>query len=214
MKPKTKALLLSFCAVLLVSAFMVGTLAYLTSTTNAVNNTFTVGSVKISLDEAKVDLDGTPVQGASRVTENNYKLIPGHTYTKDPQVHIETGSEPCYVRMLVTISKFDALSALYDDNWTPTKWDMIAGVGWDYYGDGFSVDNDAKTATFEFRCDTVQNPGDMPALFNSFTVNGELSSDQISTLEGMEITVEAEAIQADGFDNATDAFTALDGTKN
>ena len=92
MKTRSKALLLSLCAVLLVAATIFGTMAYLTSS-DKVENTFTVGNVKIKLDEAKVNTDGTPVEGADRVHENSYKLLPGHTYTKDPTVTVEKGSE-------------------------------------------------------------------------------------------------------------------------
>ncbi len=60
MKKKTKALMLVLCAVLLVTASVLGTMAYLTSTDQVVN-TFTVGKVAITLDEAKVNADGTPV---------------------------------------------------------------------------------------------------------------------------------------------------------
>lgn len=67
MKTKSKALLLTLCAVLLVAASVMGTMAYLTST-DKVENTFTVGNVKITLDEAKVNTDGTLqlLQSASR----------------------------------------------------------------------------------------------------------------------------------------------------
>ena len=78
MKTRSKALLLTLCAVLLVAASVLGTMAYLTST-DEVKNTFTVGKVKINLDEAKVGLDGTPVEPAARVKSNEYKLMPGHT---------------------------------------------------------------------------------------------------------------------------------------
>lgn len=92
MKTKRKALLLTFCAVLLVVASVLGTIAYLTSQ-DEVKNTFTVGQVAINLDEAKVNPDGTPVANADRVKANSYKLLPGHTYTKDPTVTVLKGSE-------------------------------------------------------------------------------------------------------------------------
>ena len=65
MKTKSKALLLTLCAVLLVAASVMGTMAYLTST-DKVENTFTVGNVTITLDEAKVNTDGTPAAPAER----------------------------------------------------------------------------------------------------------------------------------------------------
>jgi len=91
-----------------------GTLAYLTGT-DTVNNTFTVGNVKITLDEAKVNTDGTPVVGADRVKTNEYHLLPGHTYTKDPTVTVKTGSDASYVRMKVTFNNAKAIIALCTD---------------------------------------------------------------------------------------------------
>ena len=93
---KSKAILMALCAVLLVAASVMGTLAYLTSTDTVVN-TFTVGKVEITLDEADVNADGTPVQGADRVDANEYHLLPGHTYAKDPIVHVDADSEDCYL---------------------------------------------------------------------------------------------------------------------
>ena len=65
MKTKRKALLLTFCAVLLVVASVLGTIAYLTAN-DKVTNTFTVGQVAINLDEAKVTEDGKAVTPAER----------------------------------------------------------------------------------------------------------------------------------------------------
>lgn len=114
MKTKSKALLLTLCAVLLVAASVLGTMAYLTST-DTVTNTFTVGKVEIKLDEAKVTEDGIPVEGAARVTANSYKLMPGTTYTKDPTVTVKAGSEDSYVRMKVTFNNAKEIIALCTD---------------------------------------------------------------------------------------------------
>ena len=111
MKTKSKALLLTLCAVLLVAASVLGTMAYLTSSAE-VKNTFTIGKVEIKLDEAKVTADGIPVEGAARVTANSYKLMPGTTYTKDPTVTVLNGSEESYVRMKVTFNNATKLMAM------------------------------------------------------------------------------------------------------
>ncbi len=124
MKTKSKALLLTLCAVLLVAASVMGTMAYLTST-DTVENTFTVGNVKITLDEAKVDTDGTPAAPAERVKANSYKLLPGHTYTKDPTVTVIKGSESSYVRMKVTFNNAAQIIAMCTD---PDFADEITGV--------------------------------------------------------------------------------------
>ena len=101
---RIKPLLTLCCALLLVAAGVFGTLAYLTGT-DTVNNTFTVGNVKITLDEAKVTTDGTPVEGADRVKANEYHLLPGHTYTKDPTVTVKANSEACWLFVKVTESE-------------------------------------------------------------------------------------------------------------
>ena len=124
MKTKSKALLLTLCAVLLVAASVMGTMAYLTST-DKVENTFTVGNVTITLDEAKVNTDGTPVTPAERVKANEYKLLPGHTYTKDPTVTVKAGSESSYIRMKVTFNNAADIIAMCTD---PDFADEITGV--------------------------------------------------------------------------------------
>lgn len=103
MKTKSKALLLTLCAVLLVAASVLGTMAFLTST-DTVTNTFTVGKVEIKLDETDVTNPNGP-----RVKANSYKLMPGTTYTKDPTVTVLKGSEDSYVRMKVTFNNAAAL---------------------------------------------------------------------------------------------------------
>lgn len=114
MKKTKKALLLAACAVLLVAASVMGTMAYLTSK-DEVKNTFTVGNIKINLDEAKVDQMGDPIQGEKRVKENSYKLIPKHTYVKDPTVTVLKKSEDCYVRLKVTFNNATEIIKLCTD---------------------------------------------------------------------------------------------------
>lgn len=114
MKKTSKALLLTICAVLLVAASVMGTMAYLTST-DKVQNTFTVGKVAIKLDEAKVDANGKAVEPAVRVQANEYKLLPGHTYTKDPTVTVLKDSVASYVRMKVTFNNAAEIIAMCTD---------------------------------------------------------------------------------------------------
>ena len=132
MKTKSKALLLTLCAVLLVAASVLGTMAYLTSTAK-VENTFTVGKVEIKLDEAKVTADGIPEEGAARVTRNSYKLMPGTTYTKDPTVTVLEGSEESYVRMKVTFNNAAALMEMLPsadnlEDYTPEEIALIKKI--------------------------------------------------------------------------------------
>lgn len=212
MKTKSKALLLTLCAVVLVIATVFGTMAYLTST-DEVKNTFTVGSVAIKLDEARANADGTLVEGADRVKENSYKLLPGHTYNKDPMVTVLKGSEPSYVKMTVTFSKASALDAIF----APTGAELISifngydAANWIYKGN--TKDDTKNTRTYEFWYKEIVGAPDadvaLDALFDSITVPGTITNEQLATIEGMTITVNAYAIQADGFANAEAAWAAF-----
>ena len=205
-----KSIALVMMAVLLVAASVMGTLAYLTSK-DTVTNTFTVGTVNIKLDEAAAKIDGSLVEGAARVKANNYKLLPGHTYNKDPMVTVLEGSEPSYIKMTVTFSKANELDAIF----APTGANLTSIFnGYDatnWIAKGNTKDDDANTRTYEFWYkETVGAPTAdvaLDALFDSITVPGTITNEQLATIEGMAITVNAYAIQADGFTNADDAWS-------
>ena len=217
MKTKSKALLLTLCAVLLVTASVLGTMAYLTSTDEVVN-TFTVGSVAIKLDEAKANADGTLVEGADRVKANSYKLLPGHTYNKDPMVTVLKGSESSYIKMTVTFSKASALDAIFAPTGGAGLTSIFNGydsANWIYKGNTKDATADTRTYEFWYK-ETVGAPTAdvaLDALFDSITVPGTITNEQLATIAGMTITVNAYAIQADGFDNAEAAWAAFNAQK-
>ena len=211
MKTRSKALLLTLCAVVLVIATVFGTMAYLTST-DKVENTFTVGSVAIKLDEAKANTDGSLVANAERVKANSYKLLPGHTYNKDPMVTVLNGSEASYIKMTVTFSKASALDAIF----APTGADLTSifngydSANWIYKDNTKDATADTRTYEFWYK-ETVGAPTAdvaLDALFDSITVPDSITKEQLATIEGMEITVNAYAIQAAGFANAEEAWAA------
>ena len=212
MKKTRKILLMAACAVLLVCISVGATVAYLTST-DQVKNTFTVGKVAITLDEAKVNADGTAVTPAERVKENNYKLMPGHTYTKDPTVTVKKDSESSYIKMTVTFSKANELDAIF----ASVGGANLTGIfnGYDsanWIAKGNTKDADANTRTYEFWYkEAVGAPTAdvaLDALFDSITVPGDITNAQLDTIAGMTITVNAYAIQADGFADAAAAWAA------
>ncbi len=212
---KFKALLVVACALLLVAASVFGTMAYLTST-DTVTNTFTVGKVNIKLDEAKVNADGTPVTPAERVKENSYKLLPGHTYTKDPTVTVEAGSEASYVRQMVTVT-FDKVLT---DAQLATQLDGIfTGHDAKWVRNDKKVETKTKDGaeytviTYEYRYKdkvpaTTTNTK-LPALFTGIKVPETWTNETLAAFGNIEINIVAHAIQADGFDNADDAWAAF-----
>lgn len=211
MKTRSKALLLTLCAVLLVAATIFGTMAYLTSQ-DTVTNTFTVGKVNIKLDEAKANPDGTLVEGAERVKANEYKLLPGHTYNKDPMVTVLSGSESSYVKMTVTFSKANELDAIFapDGANLTSIFNGYDAANWIAKGNTKGADN-TRTYEFWYKEAVAAPTADvaLDALFDSITVPGEITNEQLATIEGMTITVNAYAIQADGFADAAAAWAAF-----
>lgn len=210
---KKKALLMMVCAVMLVLVSVMGTMAYLTSQ-DTVTNTFTVGKVAITLDEAKANADGSLFdQGATRVKANNYKLLPGHTYAKDPMVTVLEGSENSYIKMTVTFTKAAELDAIF----APAGADMTSifngydGSNW--IAKDVTKDTVKNTRTYEFWYkEAVAAPSEnvpLDALFDSIAVPGSITNEQLATIEGMTITVNAYAIQADGFATPEAAWAAF-----
>ena len=206
MKTKRKALLLSLCAVLLVVASVMGTMAYLTSS-DTVTNTFTVGKVEIKLDETDVTNPTGP-----RVQANSYRLLPGLTYIKDPTVTVKAGSEPSYVKMTVTFTKAAELDAIFALNGGADMTSIFNGYdSTNWIDKGNTEDTDTNTRTYEFwykeTVDARTADVVLDALFDSITVPGSITKEQLKTIDGMTITVNAYAIQADGFTGAADAWS-------
>ena len=205
-----KTLTVILALVLVVVMSVAGTVAYLTSS-DTVTNTFSVGNVQIKLDEAQAKADGTLIEGAERVKANSYKLLPGHTYAKDPMVTVLNGSESSYIKMTVTFSKANELDAIFDpDGATLTT--IFNGYdisNWTYKGNTKNAAENTRTYEFWYKEAVAAPDGNvaLDALFDSITVPGSITNEQLKTIEGMTITVNAYAIQADGFTDAADAWS-------
>ena len=187
MRTKTKALALALCAVLLVVTTVFVTMAFLTSK-DTVTNTFTVGKVTIPLDEADVKSDGTYVSNKdARVDANEYKLIPGHTYIKDPTIHVADDSEECWLFVKVE----NGLANAEAEGATSIA-SQMAAKGWTKV-DGTDV----------YAYATKQVAGADVVVFDTFKIAGTTN---VSQYEDAEIVVTAYAIQADGFATAAAAW--------
>lgn len=221
-KKLRKLLTLVCCAALLVCVTIAGTVAYLTST-DTVTNTFTVGQVKITLDEAKVGTDGKALTGdsAKRVKENEYKLMPGHVYDKDPTVTVKAGSEESYVRMLVTVNFGKKLT----DTQLATQLDsIITGYGnnWVRKSKSVSEVENKTTITYEYRyvngetttVAATTEDSKLRALFTGIKVPENWTNKTLEDIGGFTINVVAQAIQADGFKDADAAWAAYPAETN
>lgn len=201
MKKKTVALLMAL--VLVFGVAVGGTIAYLTSE-DAVVNTFTVGSVKITLDELDVDKDSnekdnvTMDDGTIRDKANGYKLMPGHEYDKDPIVHVDAASEDCY--LFVTVE--DQIAEIQADKTVAAQmkekgWKAVDGVA-----NTFVYVGTAEGATAPL---AVTKDSDI-TVFETFTIKGDIENEELAKYEGMTIKVTAYAVQVDGFESQTAAY--------
>lgn len=184
---KTLTIILAFALVIAMS--VAGTVAYLTSQ-DSVTNTFTVGKVAITLDEAKVDANGAAVTPAERVKANSYKLIPGHAYTKDPIIHVDANSEECWLFVKVE----NGISAIEDSKNT-TIADQLTANGWSAVTDVAGV--------YAYK-QSVAGGTNVP-VFGSFKIAGTAD---VANYANATVVVTAYAVQADGFDTAAAAWTA------
>lgn len=213
MKKKITAICL--CVALLAIAIVGGTLAYFTDSKSA-ENTFTMGSVQITLDEA--DVNG----GAARVAQNEYDVYPGKVVDKDPTVH-NTGKNGAYLRARVTVSGWrelaescykEALSGLsfpskaYAERSLGLLIDGL-GEGWRVIGVEAGEDEHASDACFILKYDGVLAAGaDTAPMFTKVTVPAGLTNASADAFQY--VNVVAEAIQANGFETWEAAFSAFD----
>lgn len=212
-----RVLLLACCAVMLVAMSVGATLAYLTSS-DSVTNTFTVGNVQIELWETDVNLAGEK-DGETPVKANEYKLMPGQSYIKDPTVTVLAGSEPCYVGVHIQVSDFDKLFETigyveYGEQYLSIS-DIVTGglfpfevsMHWEPI-DGYSawmgtnalLIQKAATGDFYVIYTEPQNANTKLTLFDTLTIPEDWDREEINQLNNAEIKLTAYAVQAEGFD--------------
>lgn len=216
MKNMKRILLTVVSALLLMAVTVAGTLAWLQAETDIVKNTFTVGEgIAIDLDEAKVYAPGTETDGtkfgkaiegedAERVKANTYKLVPGWTYDKDPIVHLKAVSGDCYLFVKV-INGIEDIEVAGDTSiasqMAANGWVALDGVDNVYF---YGLNDDTKG-------DVVSNKTEGDAdkdfpVFATFTIQNLSSID--TKYVGDLVTIDAYAIQADGFADAAAAWAA------
>lgn len=188
----TMALSVSLVGVIAVG----GTLAYLTSTTKEVTNTFTGSAgITMTLDEAKVGQDGQAIEGsgAERVKENTYNnILPGVEYDKDPTVtltSVPTGGVYVFARI-------EGLDTTENDKYTVSAdWSSQ----WAKVGDGDGVDGIYVYIGADPEADIVTVTGALDDIFEHVTFTYDQANGAAApTIK--KINVIAYAIQAQGVD--------------
>ena len=117
-----KTIVLILAIVLLLTAAVAGTVAWLQDSTNTITNTFTVGKVDINLTETEnLDENGN----------FEVQLIPGTTYKKNPIVTVSADSEECY--LYVKIEEINNPSAYLTYTHNKDGWTSLDGVANVFY---------------------------------------------------------------------------------
>ena len=223
MRNKSKVLVLMLSAAALVAASVFGTMAYLTDN-DQVTNTFTIGKVTLGdgnlekgLDEAKVDEYGTLIPDVPRVQENTYKLIPGHTYIKDPTVHIGEDSESCWVFVKIVNGLVEGtvnIEAATEntEGGYKTVADQITANEWKPLKNGNEPVPNVYYKQWTKPTGTVNDDYYDLLVFEEFKINGDgVDNTILGAFENAQIVVTAYAVQLDGFENnAYGAWTAAE----
>lgn len=213
---KKRFVAILLCVTLVALAAIGATFAYLTDS-KTVKNTFTVGDVKIKLDETNVN-----APEGDRVTSNTYNVYPGAVVTKDPIVH-NTGKNGAYVRAVVTIEDGMNWLGLYNENvWTAPQEAAFNAMINNTLGDGWELAYDMSgpnhptsdfVATLKYT-KVLEAGKDTTAMFSQIAFPTKLTGNDVTTRIDQNgefgINVVAQAIQADGFDTWEAAFAAYD----
>lgn len=212
MKNMKKIIALVAALVLVLAIGIGGTLAYLTSTTETITNTFTIGKVNITLVEHKYDLNNPDekamVSGSPMEVKDgqSYKLIPGQEYFKDPTVTVKADSEDCYLFVKLEennntdlggdkgkIVEFTAFTVGESE----TAWTQGTGTG--EGGNGIPTNVWYRTVTSSTSDQSWNLLED-----NKVKINDELTNDNMpSTNSKPTLEFTAYAIQKAGFDTGT-----------
>lgn len=238
---KKKNVLMMAMSLVLVAVIAVGgTLAYLTSNTDTLTNTFTVGNgydddpnnpaLKLDETEKGVGSNPTVINPDNRTNENNYEAFaPGSKIAKDPTFYLKDGSPASFVFAKVTgvdtlvdtewiiVSDLEAASVQND---TPSalsnKWQKVANAD----GELITGENpdDSKldgyyvyVGAYNYTTVTKQGYRSLDPLFKSVVVRSDLTNMDLIADANTQIVVKGVAIQADNMANAAAAFAALEG---
>lgn len=178
-----KKITVAAVALALVFCFAVGgTLAWLVDKTDQVKNTFTYGDINITLLET---------------TGTEYKMVPGKTIEKDPQVTVKAGSEACW--LFVKVEKSDKYGIYLADPVIADGWTALTGVDGVYYREVA-----ATTANTDYQ--VLKD--------NQVTVLDTVTKQMMEDIKNNEVakptlTFTAYAIQKEGFATAAAAWTEI-----
>lgn len=160
-------------------------------------NTFTVGNVKLDLYEHDAADNNKEVKALS------FKMIPGTTAAKDPTVEVQKGSEECYVFVKIT-EENNTLSnsrGKFVDYTVANTWTALDGVPGVYYYNTTvtATDADVKLQVL------VKNE----VSFNENIEQSDMDAITADTTKAPKLNFVAYAVQAEGSKDAAEAWAKI-----
>lgn len=142
----------------------------------------------------------------------DYKdVLPGVKYHKEPTVE-NTGSYDQYIRVTVTVSDYNMFAKV-----VPTGADLAKIFGghdetkWTLDPAAIKADTEADTIRYVYYLNEKLAPKATAVLFTDVTLPGVLTQKDMSDMGGeFEIKIQADAIQTNGIEGATNAKTAFE----
>ena len=171
-----KPLILTLALVMTISGAVSGSLAWLTAETAPIKNVFTVGDIRIDLEEDNVD-DGSD-------KENSYEMSLNGVIDKNPVVTVYAGSKDCWLYVKIDESdNFDTFLRYSMAN----GWTALEGVEGVYYR---KVDESEKDQQFHVLLDDK--------VYVKDTVTKEMLDELAKSGEYPTMIITAYAVQRDG----------------
>ena len=152
--------------------------------------------------------------------KHSQKMVPGANVRKNPYV-VNTGANDAYIRVraLIPVSLFDVI-----DN-GPSYWTTTAMNEGQVTSNAVNTyNNSGATAVkqverngimyyeYDFTFVKAVKPGELTFwnVWGNIAINKDATAEDLANVESFDVIFEADAIQAEGFANATEAFAAFD----
>lgn len=169
--------------------------------------------------DAQIEADAATYKNGY-FAEHSQKMVPGANVRKNPYVK-NIGANDAYVRIrtLIPVSLFKVI-----DNgpsyWTTTAMNegQVTSKAVDTYNNSGANDvkqvdrNGVKYYEYDFTFTKAVKPGELTFwnVWGNIAIDKKATAEDLANVDSFDVIFEADAIQADGFDDATAAFAAFD----
>lgn len=190
---KKKLIALVVVLALVVGGAIGGTIAWLTTNTETITNTFTIGDINIELKET---------------TSTAFDIVPGDTKAKDPKVTVKANSENAYVFVKVVVANNEVNSKTVVQWAAAADWKYIVGGAEQTPGD---LNKNGTYYFYRMYAKTNTDVTENVILNNEITINSAIEKGDVSALTAAKpkLSFTAAAVQSDNIGGLLEAWNAL-----